>query len=155
MSRCWRGGGTAVCAVEGWVTLSVTDRHKSNTTGQDTRHTCFIKPIRRHSPPHHSSHQTNHLQHRELFYHRASDETCTRCNLIPVPPAFSHPHLTPKCTKLRLTTPTIHFYGTISCVLLNTSSLIYMYSVLHSIFLYFTSVVVSVGDPTMRSAFFV
>jgi len=121
--------------------LSVTDRHKSNTTGQHTRHTCFIKPIRRHSPPHHSSQQPNPLQHRELSHHRTSDETCTRCNPIPVPtsPLFSHSHLNPKCTHLHPTTPTIPFYGTIFYVLLNISSPIYMYSVLCTIFfvLYF------------------
>ena len=130
---------------------------KSNTTGQHTRHTCLIKP-RRHSPPYHSNHQPNLLQHREPSHHRASDETCRRCNPIPVTPSphFSHPpHLTPKCTHLHPTTPTIPFYGTIFCILLYISSPIYMYSVLYSIFLYLTSVIVSVGDPTMRSAFFV
>jgi len=30
-----------------------------------------------------------------------------------------------------------------------------MYSVLHTIFLYSTSVIASIGDPTMRNAFFV
>ena len=78
-------------------------------------------------------------------------------NIVPVPthPLFSHFHLTPKCTHLRPTTSSIPFYGTIFCAPLNISSPIYMYSVLCTIFLYFTSVIVSVGDPTMRSAFFV
>jgi hypothetical protein len=82
---------------------------------------------------------TNPLQHRGLSHHRASDETCTHCNLITVPPLFSHPHLTPKCTHLRPTTPTIPFYSTIFCALLYKSSPIYMSSVLYTIYfvLYF------------------
>jgi hypothetical protein len=79
--------------------------------------------------------------------HMLKSDTCT--------PLFPHPHLTPKCTHLRPTTPTIPFYGTVFCVILYISSPIYMYSVLYTMFLYFPSVVVSVGDPTMCSAFFV
>ena len=69
---------------------------KSNTIGQHTRHTCLIKP-RRYSPRHHSSHQPNPLQHKGPSHHCASDETCTRCNLIPVaPPTFLTPPPDPK-----------------------------------------------------------
>ena len=61
--------------------------------------------------------------------------------------------------------PTVPFYGSIFCVLLwyytifcvspNLNSPIHTYSVLFTVFFYFSSVIVSVGDPTMRSEFFI
>ena len=110
------------------ITLSFTGRHKVQNQPPNSHDTpAFIKPIRkRYFPPHHRSHQPNPLQPREQTHHPNSNETCTRCNSVPVPTPFPHPVLTPKYTHLRPTAPTIPFYGYTFCVLLEYYTIIYV-----------------------------
>ena len=86
------------------------------STAQLARHTCFHQANKKKfsTPPPQSRTQPSRAQRVELPpQQRQVIHTIRYLYPLPIP----HPHLTPKYTHLRPTTPTIPFYGSIFCSL--------------------------------------